>query len=277
MGKSTRTASNASNGSKRTVSRNTSKVKSTKLLKQKLQAKDKQSMKNTAGKNGNKKQLSLQKLRKIKQRRPKKEHKVSLSKPENVMNLSRLRVLNKPAIKTPSPDENDVSPKTVNVDIDIDVVDKSESSPQQSMTMKMSNVPCTFKPGTTVELPQQIRTRHWKTVQHQHLSKLQEFNPKRAKSFAHSMFYKKEKQDMKKVEDELRDEIRADMQMERRRKKQRDELKKQNELRGQVVKPIRNMFKLKKFSKKQWKSVIKASVEIHNPRNAVRGTFIARQ
>ena len=57
--------------------------------------------------------------------------------------------------------------------------------------------------------------------------------------------------------------------------KQRQEMKKQNELRGLIVQPIRNMKKLKKFSKKQWQSVMKMSVELPNQsKTQVRSTMI---
>ena len=60
--------------------------------------------------------------------------------------------------------------------------------------------------------------------------------------------------------------------------KQRMEMKKQNEIRGMVVQPIRDMKKLKKFSKKQWKTVMKMSVELPNQSKVqVRSTMVDKQ
>ena len=54
-------------------------------------------------------------------------------------------------------------------------------------------------------------------------------------------------------------------------------IRKENELKGLIVTPIRNMKKLKKFSKKQWKSVMTMSVELPNQsKTQVRSTMINR-
>merc|ERR1712204_103445 len=97
-----------------------------------------------------------------------------------------------------------------------------------------------------------------------------------APSFAHSMFAKRNRKSMGDIEAQLKDEIRADKALENMKRKQRNEMRAQNILKGNVVKPIRNMHKLKKFSKKQWKSVLKASVEIQQAKHSVRSTFVDR-
>ena len=130
--------------------------------------------------------------------------------------------------------------------------------------IKISNLPTTYKPGSQIDLPQQINVRHWKTIHNTPNSKLIEFNPKQNESWQHVLYHKKEKESMKKVEKELRDEIRADKRLEKMKKDQRMEIRKQNIIRGMVVKPIRTMHKLKRFTKKQWKSVMKASVTIEH-------------
>eukprot|EP00484_Ammonia_sp_Unknown_P021805 CAMPEP_0197027624 /NCGR_PEP_ID=MMETSP1384-20130603/7503_1 /TAXON_ID=29189 /ORGANISM="Ammonia sp." /LENGTH=288 /DNA_ID=CAMNT_0042456495 /DNA_START=12 /DNA_END=878 /DNA_ORIENTATION=+ len=231
--------------------------------------------------------VSVDKLKKLHVSK-RKENKLHLNKPENVFNLSRLKALNKTLMDSKmlsqtkeeqpesqidaSPNQGDAHSEDEHNDTCMDAATTATAAP-----MKISSLPNTFEPGSMVEMPQKIKCRSWKSVQHQHLSKLQEFNPKRLPTFGHSMYDKKERNSMKEVENLLRDEIRAEKQMEARKKKQREEMKKINEIRGMVVKPIRNMHKLKKFTKKQWKTVMKAQVEIHNPRNALRSTYIARQ
>merc|ERR1712032_471686 len=76
---------------------------------------------------------------------------------------------------------------------------------------------------------------------------------------------------MKVVENKLRDEVRNDILMQRMKKKQKDEQRKRNILKGAMVVPIRNMYKLRKLKKHQWQSVMKASVNInHTARNQVK-------
>jgi len=218
-----------------------------------------------------------EKLKSIPRKKHREPKKVRLNKVSNIFNLTKLKSLNKPLIdedklatlkvwKT-----NDVSPKASEIEMKMEVDDDNVTA-----DMRISNLPSDLVPGTQVQLPQQIKGRHWKTVQNMHSSKLQPNNPKCVPSFAHSMFYKRERDSMKEIENQLRDEIRADKHMERMKRKQRNEMRAQNILRGNVVKPIRNMHKLKKFSKKQWKSVLKASVEIQQARHAVRSTFVSR-
>ena len=224
-----------------------------------------------------KKNLSIKKLKQLRNRPKPKKKEINLNKPENIINLSLINSLHKPQIdlellkKNNDNFENDASPKMKENN------NNKNKKENVSQPISISNLPTIYKPGSQINLPQQINVRHWKSIQNQHLSKLQEFNPKTVESFQHSMYFKKEKAKMKEIENKLRDEIRGDKQLEKMKKQQRDEMRKENMMRGLVVKPIRNMHKLKKFTKKQWKSVMKAHVEIHNPRNALRGSFISRQ
>ena len=236
--------------------------------------------------NGESKQnLKINTLKQLHQKRPKRKI-TKLGKSENGFNLSKLNALSKPLMDLQklndesSENENEIKMEEDNNNdnnSDNDIDNDNDNDKMIDNAIKISNLPTTYKPGSQIELPQQINFRHWKKIQNTHNSKLIEFNPKATKSWQHTIYYKKEKESMKEIENELRDEIRADKHLEKMKKHQRMEMRKQNIMRGLVVKPIRNMHKLKRFTKKQWKSVMKASVSIQTPHNSLRSGFVQRQ
>lgn len=150
---------------------------------------------------------------------------------------------------------------------------KSETQMKSKIIGRLSNLANDCIPGTTVALPQRTNGRWWKHPPMMHGSKYIDFNPK-CKTFQESLYFKHEKQAMKRVENRLREEIAAEKRLAKEKRDQRLALREQNMLRGMVVKPIRNIYKLKKFSKKQWRSVMKASVELKNHKCKVRTGFI---
>merc|ERR1719204_989581 len=86
---------------------------------------------------------------------------------------------------------------------------KSESAKDVAMAAKdvdvairLSNAPRTFKPGSTVAMPESIRIRSWKAVNTVPNAKLRKFNPKRA-PWPESMWKKKRDSDMKAIESQL--------------------------------------------------------------------------
>merc|ERR1719461_2309205 len=165
-----------------------------------------------------------EKLKSIPRTKHREAPRVRLNKVSNIFNLSKLKTLSKPLIDEEKLSAlkvwptNDASPKAPEKEMKKMELDEGEKA------MRISHLPSDHVPGTQVQLPQQIKGRHWKTVQNMHSSKLQPNNPKCAPSFAHSMFYKRERNSMKEIENELRDEIRADKALERMKRKQRNEM-----------------------------------------------------
>jgi len=83
---------------------------------------------------------------------------------------------------------------------------------------------------------------------------------------------------MKSVEKLWLDEIRQDKLKMKEEAKIKQKMKEENQLKGMVVTPIRNTNKLRKLSKKQWKSIVKMSVDIKKPKskNSLRNGKVDR-
>jgi len=155
---------------------------------------------------------------------------------------------------------------------------KKKTASESAGPMRLSNAPSRFEPGTYVEVAPVTKTRNWKTVGggKVHASATKKAYNEKTPKFSYTMWKKKKYKSMKATEDKLRDVVRADIALERMKRKQRDEMREQNILKGAMVKPIRNMYKLKKLSKKQWETVVKASVAMKVAKNQVRNSFLER-
>jgi len=134
-------------------------------------------------------------------------------------------------------------------------------------------------PGMTTYdmMPKRLTIRRWKQPNVGHPLEFQNHTGK-TKTFGESLLVKNDYQQMKSVEQQLKDEIRQENDTEKTRVKAKQKIKEENERRGLIVTPIRNMHKLRKLTKKQWKSVIKMSVDIKQPRgkNTLRNIKVER-
>ena len=214
------------------------------------------------------------------------EKQIELQK-NKILNLSFLTNIQKPKIsnddlnriksnyfEAPTTNEDEITMNNNNNN------NNNTSMNNDDITMDLSLMSNNYKPGINLDLkdmPERLgkHKRGNKKPEHTHPIKLTEFHPKQM-GYKKSIYYKNEKLKMKEIEQQLRDEITAEKNIERIKAKQRRELKEKNRIKGLIVTPIRNMAKLKKFNKKQMKTVIKMSVSIKKPRIQLRNTTVNR-
>merc|ERR1711879_1016536 len=110
---------------------------------------------------------------------------------------------------------------------------KKTVSEKKKNKIRISNTPNTFEPGTIVELPTRNSVRNWKTVRNVHGSKQIRLTNKKP-NFSMAMWKKKKYKSMKTAEDALREDLRSEILMARMKKRQRDEMRKRNILKGAV-------------------------------------------
>ncbi|ETO04086.1 hypothetical protein RFI_33316, partial [Reticulomyxa filosa] len=122
-----------------------------------------------------------------------------------------------------------------------------------------------------------LSVRRWKQPNEGH-HLLFDNNTGKEYTYEQSLAVKSDFKQMKSVEQQLKDEIRAETQAKKAQAELKRKIKEENQLKGMVVTPIRNMSKLRKFTKKQWKSVIKMSVDVKRPipKNPLRNGRVNR-